>query len=197
MSILTNSQDAPAKWLIFSQLGVWVLSVAGTFVIAPPLLHLTDESVTKNLVRFLVAALAAILYISVRSKSRAAHYRLWRRTAIISLVIGVAITTGYNYMINNWSVDFYGATLVTGKVMYPEAQQQKERIAKEMNKPFIDDETFVKARTGETQYIWPANELKERFYIMTVTYILAILALAVFLLSITQAIFCYEKAHPD
>ncbi|WP_295122709.1 hypothetical protein [uncultured Chitinophaga sp.] len=195
MSELIKTWQPSKKWLAFSQIASWVLSVAGTFIIVPPLLKLSNELDPRNLVRFLIAACVAVLYIPARRKSQPKDYKFWYYAAIAALVIFVSLTACYTYVVRNWSVNFYGQTLVIGKNMYPEAVQKKAETAILLERPFIDNETFVKARVGETQYIWPEDELKNRFYMMSTLYSITILTLAFFLLSVTQAMYCYDKAH--
>lgn len=77
--------------------------------------------------------------------------------------------------------------------MTVEAQEQKLRLAKDLNRPMVDNETFVKARRGETQYIWPEHELQERYFILSLLYILCFLLITAFILSVIQAIYCYEQ----
>jgi hypothetical protein len=196
VSILSNSKDAQAKWVIFTQIAVWILSITSTFIVKPPLLKVTAEGTTQSFVRFLVAAIIAFIFIPTKKRSQKKDYSFWLYCAGISLVIALVLTPLYNNLVNNWSVDFYGSSLVKGKTMFSEAAIQKDSLAPVMNRPFIDDQTFVKTRLGDTQYIWPEHEIKDRYYKMTVLYILVILSYSIFLISITQAIYCNEKADP-
>lgn len=77
--------------------------------------------------------------------------------------------------------------------MTKEAQEQKLQLAMKLNRPLVNDEVLVKARLGETQNIWPEEELQTRFFILSVLYILCFIFVAIFIVSVIQAIFCYEK----
>ncbi|KAA2238825.1 hypothetical protein F0L74_21665 [Chitinophaga agrisoli] len=183
-----------SKWAGFAQAAIWIMAIAGTFLIAPPLLNRNDTSPVTPLTRFIIAGLIAIIFIVIKKRSAHKDYRLWYRVAIASFIICLVFIGLYAVTRNNWSVKFYNnKVLATGKTMFAEAVEQKKEVAKKLGLPFVDDELFVSAREGDTQLIWPIAEIRTHFYIMFCLYVLCVIGVACFIISIIQSIFCYEK----
>jgi amino acid transporter len=186
--------DIRKTWNRFAANGVIIFAVAGTFMIDPPQLSVDGDIRIEWLVKFLIAALSALLAVPLLRRSKRSNGPFWRRFAVGAIIFGMLITGGYIYLVLNWSVPYYqGKRLVTGHTMTKEGEYGKRKLAVELNRPMIDNETLVKARRGETQYIWPQNELQSRFFLMCVLYILSFLLVTVFIISIIQAIYCYER----
>jgi len=181
------------RWTAFAQFGIWILAVAGTFLVEPPLLTYSDASSVLPFTRFVIAGLTAILIIPAKKKSGKTDYRLWHTLSILFFIGFLLCAVRYYTMSLNWGVRFYNQTLVRGSNMLQEAAKYKDTVAVLLGKPSVDDGDMVKARHGETQTIWPIGELKRRYYIMVVTYIGTVVLLAVFLVAVIQAIYCYEK----
>jgi hypothetical protein len=181
------------RWASFAQVGIWVLTVGSTFLLTPPVLSYAAASPAENLARFLIAALVALLFIPLKSKSDKANYRLWQKISIVTFIVSIGCIFGYIYLVDNSSVDYYGKRIVIGKNMLSEAAADKQATAEKLGKPFIDDATFLKTRLGEPQYIWPESELKARYYGLSLLYILTFLLLAAFLITTIQTIECYEQ----
>ena len=102
------------------------------------------------------------------------------------------LTFTYNIASNAWSVNEYGKVLVTGKTMFPEAANDRKEFAAKRNRSTVDDQSFVRARGGDTQSIWPMSEIRPRFYILLAAYIVCVLSIGFFLISVIQSIYCYE-----
>jgi hypothetical protein len=180
------------KWNYFVQTAVWILTVAGTFLVPPPLLNVHSASQLESFTRFIVAGLLALLFIPIRKFSRKSDYRRWYRIAVISFILCVTSTIAYYILSDQWSINYYGKVLVNGKTMFTEAAENKKQLAAKLQRPMVDDETFIKARGGETQYIWPLSELKQRFYILSAIYVFCVVSIGAFLIAVIQSIFCYE-----
>lgn len=181
------------RWTSFTQVGIWVLTVGSTFLVTPPVLSYSAGSPTKSLTRFLIAALVALLFIPLKSKSARRNYHLWQKISIIAFVVNIGCIFSYIYLVDKFSADYYGTRITIGQNMLPDAAKLKEITAQKLGKPFIDDATFLKARQGESQYIWPEHELKTRYYYLSLLYMLTFLVLATFLITTIQTIECYEQ----
>lgn len=186
-------QGLRANWLTFAKTATWMLALLSTFLITPPLIRLADESTIKPVVRFIIAALVALMFIPSQRYSSKTSYGAWLRLSVASFALAAITTVGYFLCVDNWCVDFYGKTLVVGSHMTREASERKKELAGKLRKPFIDDETFIKSREGETQYIWPISEIRHHFYILVILYLCSALLLSFFIMSVSQAIHCYQS----
>lgn len=182
-----------ASWLNFIQVGIWLLTVLGTFVFSPPLLYAGGSNKIQGLGHFLVAGITALIFIPLKRRSKRTDYRFWRIVAIFSFATCCTFVFIYSWQHQRNTVNFYDEVLVKGKTMKLEALKQKKIAAKQLGLPEIDDETFVKTRQGQTQYIWSQQELENQYYLLLLLYILSAITLLLFILSAIQSIFCYEK----
>ena len=181
------------SWLGFIQVGIWLVTVLGTFVISPPLLSAGGSSKMQGLTHFLVAGVTALVFIPLKRRSQKTDHSFWQRIAIFSFVSCCVLVFIYSWQYQQNTVHFYDEVLVKGQTMKLEALKQKEAVAKQLGLPEIDEETFVKARQGKTQYIWPQQELESRYYLLLLFYLLSAITLLLFILSVTQSIFCYDN----
>lgn len=182
------------KWNLFVQVGAWILTVLGTFIVQPPLLNLAAEHKIDAFTKFLIASFVALLFIPLRKRSIKKFYPFWYKVAIVLFALSVFSIAAYSKLLNDWSVKFYNSkVLVIGSNMYPEAKEFKKKLALKLNRHHVDDETFVKARQGLTYSIWPKQELQNRFYIIAVFYMLCIAITGSFIITVIQSIYCYES----
>lgn len=179
--------DLKKKWNQFASSSVVIFTIAITFMISPPLLTIEDSSKIDWFVKFLIACTIAIFTIPLLKKSNHTDNKFWQRFAYISFACMLLTIGSYTYYLNNWSVKWYFNKKITiGSTMNEEAKKLKLEEQ-------INEEKLVKMRLGETTTIWPESEIKIRFYILNGLYILSFLLLAGFVISIIQAIYCYEK----
>jgi hypothetical protein len=186
--------DIKNKWNQFASSGVVIFTIAATFMVATPLLQLNTNTRIDWFVKFLIACLIALFTIPLLKRSKRSDYKFWYRLAGFSFILTIIIVGIYAFLVINWSVPFYNdKRLVIGKTMSAEAQLRMTSLAEKLHRPVVDEETLVKARKGETHYIWPKAELQARYFGLIAFYILSFLLIAIFIISVIQAIYCYEK----
>lgn len=179
--------DIKKKWNQFAVSSVVIFTIAATFMVSPPLLSIEDSTRIDWFVKFLIACTIAIFTIPLLKKSNHNDNKFWQRFAIISFTFMLLTIGSYTYYVTTWSVKwYYDKRLTIGVSMNAKAEKIKiiERIG---------NEKLVKMRLGDTGSIWPEEEIKLRFYILHGLYILSFLLLSGFVISIIQAIYCYEK----
>lgn len=182
-----------SRWNYFAQAGVMIITILGTFLVTPPMLSYSSESRVESFSRFIITSLLAFLYIPLKGKSAKRHYISWYRVAGICFISGILAIAVYAGLLKNWSVRYYhDKVLVIGSNMFPEALENKLRLANELYPKMVDNELFVKSRGGETRSIWPQQELTVHFYLMSALYILCAILIGGFIVTIIQAIYCYE-----
>ena len=179
-------------WFILAEFAAWILTVASTFLITPPMLKFSVESKTVPLTSFLVAALSGLIFIPLLKKGSYKDYKLWYRCAIFSLIIAVASTASYNYYIDEWGVEYYGSTLIKGDTLVNDASVFKEKTEKSKGRE-IGEEELVKMYSGQTDKIWLNTTLRKRYYLITTLYIFDVIVIGAFILTIIQAIFCFQS----
>jgi hypothetical protein len=186
-------QFLKTRWNYFAQAAAIIITIVGTFLVTPPLLSISSDHRIESFSRFIIASLLAFLYIPLKKKSAKSRYRFWYRIAAACFVAGLISVGIYTKLLQDWSVKFYGGkVLVIGENMYPEAEKDKVNVALELNRRVVDNETFVRARQGNTFDIWPKSELSFRFYLMSMLYILSAVLIGSFIITIIQSIYCYE-----
>lgn len=102
------------KWILLSQLAVWLTGVIFLFVIAPPRLAINEPpSNTEKLTQFAVALLisAMTVLISGRSSANRRHLAI---AGIILLFSGIFLLIMYNFMIDSWTCPYNDGRLVIG-----------------------------------------------------------------------------------
>lgn len=181
------------NWADFLKTAAWIVPLISAFIVTPPLLSRTQDPDIRKLVTFLIAALLALIFIPMKKRSAEKYSTFWLIASVITFGLFLLLAICYFIAVNNWSVDYYGVRLVKGQHMSAEAVASKATVAKKMNLPWVDDDTFVKSRAGDTQYIWPMQELKKRYYILSSCYIAGFLILSFFIISISHAIECFMK----
>ncbi|HTF29918.1 MAG TPA: hypothetical protein VK625_13790 [Flavitalea sp.] len=180
-------------WGSFLQVGLWVLAIGGTFIVTPPVLRYSEEIQTENLTRFLIAALSALLFIPLRKKSAFADYTYWYKLAIISFMICLASILLYSFLVERWSINYYDVTLVTGDAFKPEAAPLLERVKDNLHRTHLDINTLIKAVQGKTDQLWVIETLRNRFYKLSLLFLITFLLLSFFLITTVQSILCYER----
>jgi hypothetical protein len=181
------------RWNYFAQAAAIIITIIGTFLVTPPLLSIGSDYRIESFSRFIIASLLAFLYIPLKKKSSKSKYRFWYKMAAVCFVAGLISVGIYTKLLQDWSIKFYNEkVLVIGKNMYPEAEKDKVNLAQELNRRMVDNETFVRARQGNTYDIWPKAELSFRFYLMSMIYILCAVLIGSFIITIIQSIYCYE-----
>jgi hypothetical protein len=180
--------DFRIKWNQFASSGVAIFAIAVTFMVNLPGLSTEQDSKIDWFVKFLIACMIALFTIPFLKKSKPSDSNFWYRFACITLLLAIVSVATYTFSVNNWSVPWYkDKRLVIGKTM--------NRIAVVIKKTNdINDEKLVKMRLGDTKSIWPEKELQTRFFFLLLLYILSFLLVAGFIISVIQAIYCYESA---
>jgi hypothetical protein len=188
-----QANQLKAKWNYFAQLSIFILTLAGSFLVTPPLLSFDAENRITPFARFMIAGLLALLFIPLAKRNTKRYYTIWYRTAIAFFVAAILSVILYAKLLHDWSVPFYGGQrLVIGKHMYASVVNRKLTLARELNKPMIDNELLVKSFQGNPSLIWPAHELRKRLYLLTALYILSVTFVGCFVVTVIQSIYCYE-----
>jgi hypothetical protein len=185
--------DIKSKWNAFANTGVLIFSVAASFMIEPPLLSLSEESKVNWFAKFLITALIALFTIPMLVRSRKKDYTHWFRLAVIGLCLTLIFAGTYTYLLEKWSVPFYNHRLVIGHTMSKTVHDEEMAFLQSYSGPYGDTEAFVKSRQGNTNRIWPSEELNNAYTILHVLYIITFITVTIFVVSIIQSIYCYEK----
>lgn len=181
-----------AKWNYFAQVSIFILTVAGSFLVTPPLLSFDADNRITAFARFMIAGLLALLFIPLTKRSAKRYYAFWHRLAIAFFVMAILSVILYAKLLHDWSVPFYsGQRLVIGKHMFAAVVERKLALARELNKLVIEDEILVKNFQGNPSLIWPVEELRFRLYLLTALYILCVTFVGYFVVTVIQSIYCY------
>jgi len=182
------------KWNTFASSGVLIFTVAATFMLTPPLLSLSEETKINWFAKFLITALIALFAVPMLVRSQKKDYKFWYRLAIAGLVLTLLSVATYTFLCDKWSVPFYSHDrLVIGQTMYEEVKPTADDYIKNYRGNYGPIEAFVKARQGATANIWPLEELQHRYDILNTLYIFTFIVVALFIISIIQSLYCYER----
>lgn len=179
------------RWSSVAQFAAWILTITSVFIITPPVINYTDENGITPVTSFIVAALTAILYIPIRIRSRKKDYKLWYRISIATIILFIGTFAFYFQKSEHWTVTNYDVHLVIGDNLVPEASTARDAVERTTGQS-ITDKDFVRYRPEHNDSLWPSALLKERLYILRITYVITLLLAATFIISILQAIYCNE-----
>jgi hypothetical protein len=181
------------SWELILQFASWVLALAGTFIITPPLMSYTEPSQVESITRFVIAAITALTFIPIKRKTGKMYYHFWQRLAILFFLLAMSSTITYTIAIDQLSEPFYNNTrLVKGNNMLLSEKQLQDSLGMVRRIP-VSDEEYIKQRAGMVSTIWPEAEVKNNFYLLASLYTLTIIFLCLFLVIMIQAIQCHNN----
>lgn len=182
-------------WGQIVQFSIWLIIVAGSFIIEPPLLSYTLPSNVGPVTKFIIAAITALALIPLSKRSANRDYKLWLWLAIILFFITTAVTITYSQLLGDLSEPFsQGTRLVKGNTMLLPAKKFVDSAGKARGFP-ISDQEFLQQRIGRNDTIWPVNEIKLNFKKLVTLYTLNIIVFEFFLLFMTQALYCFNRTN--
>lgn len=180
-------------WGLLMQFAVFILGIAGTFLLPPP--GWASSSGDKTVVRlgqFIVAVLVGLIFLLVQKWNKKKHTKRWALLTIMFLVLSVGAFFVYQQLLDTRTCQYDGHAVVIG-TQYTEATQT-----------YINDESpgatcekLLKDNpTGTVDEIWTRDSINRSRYVLAGGYISTLPLLTICIIAVVQALYC-SQAKPN
>lgn len=178
-------------WVLLMQFAVFILGIAGSFVLPPP--GWASSSGDKTVVRlgqFIVTVLVGLIFLLVQKWNKKKHTKRWALLTITFLVLSVAMFFVYQRLLDTRTCQYDGHPVVIGTHYTEEAQTYIKEES-----PGATCESLLKDYTGSVEDIWTRNSINKSRYVLAGGYISTLPLLTICIIAVVQALYC-SQAKP-
>jgi MFS family permease len=172
-------------WNVLAGIAILIISILGTFL-QPPFVpgKMEEHNPWSGLARFVVAALIALMFIPMRLWRRKKDAKLWRKNALIALLVGLGAVAVYFYFTDSWTCNCFDQAVVIGRILTPHSQKYLAEHPDTSCSKLLEDFSC------KAEDIWTEDSIRIYRQILGWTYITTIWLLTIFFLASLQAIYC-------
>jgi hypothetical protein len=181
---VTNPQNQLGKWRgkwgYLARIAAWILSIIGGLFTPLPAIEPEGSEAWVRLGFFVTASITGFALIAFQRWSVSKHGQLWVIVSATAFGIGLLLAFNYSHSIAAWTKPFNGKRFVIGSTLSEGGKKLLERY------PHSPPEVLLGYGTGRPLNIWSSDEIRHRYVILSAMFLMGLLALSIFLISMVQ-----------
>lgn len=188
MTAPTGIDWVSARWKVLLELGAWIATLVGGFMMLPPYLDPGTAAALTKFGQFLAASLAGLLLLPLTIWAGARYLRWWWGLGVLILFASLAVFFNYNAILARDTVPYDGSRIIAGSATeYTKAAKQHLASLQEAGLP-TTREQMVMDFVGDTPEIWPEATLRENEERLIGTYFLALALFSTFIVVLAHVV---------
>jgi hypothetical protein len=185
-------KDLRGVWIVVAQFVCWAVVTVGQFMPEPPLLSVTaaPDVTLRRFAQFIGCILVGILLVFCLRRSGRRDVKPWLRA---SIVIALFTAAGYftvSSLTRRWSCDYAGRTVIKGSAAHltPDAAKYAKTLP-----PPASCEALLADSGGDSTAVWSAEELQNRYNILSALLVLIWLGSFASIVTVAQSLRCAQR----
>jgi hypothetical protein len=173
-------------WRILVGIATWILTVVGTFLVAPAY---ASTGAWENFGRFVVAILAGLVILGFKAAGQREHAWIWISLCVVTFLLGGWAWISYTKNVDALTVPYGGSRLVIGT--HKDAGAARYQVENGFT-----DQQLVMEYAGATSRIWPEAEINANRFRFCLLYLASLAAFSVAMMTLVKTLECVAGKSP-
>lgn len=186
MSYKNQFDKLKGTWSQFIATGVWIASVAGSFLLPLPSWNLGDEKVsfTKFILFFATVIAGYIVILTFKLKK----IKTWMLFSMVSFSLFVGIFFIYSVKRESSTVIYYGTTKIIGNVQRTDYVLKYNAVKEELGREINDPSELLYFAGGNANLLWTDESITVNRWKLIILLMFCYTFLSVFMVSFSNYI---------
>ncbi len=168
-------------WLKLAKTGIWIVAVAGSFFIPPPVALSSEQSTYTHFATFIATALTGIMFLPMKLYDNAHQAKWWAALSTLLLLAVAATFFYYTAEKNRTTFSYNDQLIVKGDLTY-EARQYTATYSAVLDSALLED------AGGRTELVWTKESVEKNRLWLVGIYSASIVLSTLCILSVIQTV---------